>query len=96
MDRQHIKIAVAAIVAGTAITAGLVTARTAGAHGREARATLATADGTRVGSVEFNTNHGHTNATRHSGNKISPTRGPITQFQAIASGEEGLNGYKNK
>jgi superoxide dismutase, Cu-Zn family len=63
MDRQHIKIAVAAIVAGTALTAGLVTATTAGAHGRVARATLATADGTRIGSVEFNTNRGHTNVT---------------------------------
>lgn len=49
-----------AVAAGAALVAGLVTATTADAHTRSARSTLATADGTRIGSVEFGTDDGHT------------------------------------
>jgi superoxide dismutase, Cu-Zn family len=49
-----------AITAGAALVAGLVTATVANAHGRSAKATLATADGARVGTVEFKTDDGHT------------------------------------
>jgi len=48
-----------AVAAGAALV-GLVTATTADAHTRSARSTLATADGTRIGSVEFRTDDGHT------------------------------------
>jgi len=51
---------VIAIVAGAALAGGLVTANAVGAHTRVARAALATADGTRIGSVEFTTSYGHT------------------------------------
>jgi Cu-Zn family superoxide dismutase len=49
-----------AVAAGAALVAGLVTASTADAHTRSARAALSTADGTRIGSVEFRTDDGHT------------------------------------
>lgn len=49
-----------AVAAAAALVAGLVAASTADAHTRSARATLATADGTRIGSVEFKTDDGHT------------------------------------
>ena len=49
-----------AVAAGAALVAGLVTATTADAHTRSARTTLATADGARIGSVEFRTDDGHT------------------------------------
>ena len=49
-----------AVGAGAALVAGLVTATTADAHTRSARTTLATAGGTRIGSVEFRTDDGHT------------------------------------
>lgn len=46
--------------AAAALTAGLVTASSATAHDRSTRATLATADGTKIGSVEFRSDDGHT------------------------------------
>ncbi|MDO8363676.1 MAG: superoxide dismutase family protein [Actinomycetota bacterium] len=49
-----------AVAAGAALVAGLVSASTADARTRSARTTLATADGTRIGSVEFRTDDGHT------------------------------------
>ena len=48
------------LVTGAALTAGLVTAGTADAHGRSARASLATADAIRIGTVELRTDDGHT------------------------------------
>jgi superoxide dismutase, Cu-Zn family len=44
-----------AITVGAALTIGIVVATTAEAHNRSARTTLATADGTRIGTVEFKT-----------------------------------------
>lgn len=49
-----------AIAAGAALVTGFVAASTAHAHTRSARATLATADGTQIGSVDFRTDDGHT------------------------------------
>ena len=49
-----------AIVAGTALVAGVVTATNADARTRSARASLATADGQVIGSVDFKTDDGHT------------------------------------
>lgn len=49
-----------AIVGGTALVAGLVTATNADARTRSARASLATADGHVIGSVDFKTDDGHT------------------------------------
>lgn len=48
------------ISALAALAVGLVIASTADAHARSARATLVTADRTRVGTVEFTTDDGHT------------------------------------
>ena len=49
-----------AIAAGTALVAGLVTATDADAdRTRSARASLATADGLEIGSVDFKTDDGH-------------------------------------
>ena len=48
-----------AAAAATALVAGFATT-TADAHTRSARTRLATADGTRIGSVEFRTDDGHT------------------------------------
>lgn len=49
-----------AIASGVALVAGLVTATTADAHARSAKATLAKADGAVIGTVEFTTTDGHT------------------------------------
>ncbi|MEP7201134.1 MAG: superoxide dismutase family protein [Ilumatobacteraceae bacterium] len=49
-----------AITAGAALVAGLVTASAAHARDRSTKATLATADGARIGTVEFKTDDGHT------------------------------------
>ena len=49
-----------AIASGVALVAGLVTASTADAHARSAKATLAQADGAVIGTVEFTTTDGHT------------------------------------
>jgi Cu-Zn family superoxide dismutase len=48
------------IAAGCTLAVGLIAATTADAHGPSARASLATADGTEIGTVEFRTEHGHT------------------------------------
>ena len=48
------------VACGAVIAVGVVTATTAGAHTRSAKAKLATADGTKVGTVDFRTAHGHT------------------------------------
>ncbi len=45
---------------GAVLVAGIFTATTAGAHSRSAKATLAAADGTTVGTVEFKTDDGYT------------------------------------
>lgn len=52
--------ALLAIASGAALVTGLVITTTADAHTRSARTTLATADGARIGTVEFKTTHGHT------------------------------------
>jgi Cu-Zn family superoxide dismutase len=49
-----------AITAGAALVAGLITATTADAHGRSTKATLATADGAKIGTVEFKNRSWHT------------------------------------
>ncbi len=49
-----------AITSSAAIVAGVVSATTAGAHTRSAKATLATPDGNTVGTVDFKTDDGHT------------------------------------
>ena len=48
------------IAAGSALVAGLIAANTADAHEPSARATLTTATGTEIGTVEFRTHKGHT------------------------------------
>ncbi len=50
---------------GVMFVVGLVTATTAGAQSRSARAILSTADGTRVGGVEFKTDDGYTEVRLH-------------------------------
>ena len=49
-----------ALASGAALVAGLVSVSTADAHARSAWVKLATADGVRVGTVEFRTDDGHT------------------------------------
>lgn len=49
-----------AITSSAAVVVGFVTATTADAHTRSAKATLATADGIKIGMVEFKTDDGHT------------------------------------
>jgi Cu-Zn family superoxide dismutase len=49
-----------AIAAGAALAGGLLVATNAGAHGRTAKATLSTADGTKIGTVELRGDHGGT------------------------------------
>lgn len=49
-----------AITAGAVLVAGLITVNPAGAHPRSAKARLVTADGARIGTVEFKTYAGHT------------------------------------
>lgn len=56
MNRAMLSLATGA----TLIVAGLVTATVADAHARSARATLTTADGTKVGTVAFKTDDGYT------------------------------------
>jgi superoxide dismutase, Cu-Zn family len=53
------------ITIASALTGGVVLANAADAHNREASASLATADGVRIGSVEFKTNHHHTDVRVH-------------------------------
>ena len=48
------------LATGVALIAGLVSASGATAHDRSIRATLATADGVKIGSVEFGTDDDHT------------------------------------
>jgi len=60
MARKHIKRTMIAVVAAVALGGGLVTVNAVGAHTRVAKASLATADGTRIGTVEFTTGDGHT------------------------------------
>ena len=52
--------ALLAIASGAALVAGFVTVSTADAHNRSAKATLATANGIRIGTVEFKTDDGST------------------------------------
>lgn len=49
-----------AIASGAVLTVGLATANMADAHGRSAKAKLATATGVEIGTVEFKTAHGRT------------------------------------
>lgn len=56
MNRAVLGIATGA----TLVTAGIVTATVADAHTRSARAVLATADGARIGTVDFRTDDGRT------------------------------------
>lgn len=55
MNKKMIGFATAA-----ALTAGLVTASSSTDHDRSTRATLTTADGTSIGSVDFRSDDGHT------------------------------------
>ena len=48
------------IAGGSALVVGLVTANIADADNHSASATLATADGLEIGTVEFTTEDGHT------------------------------------
>ena len=48
------------LTTGVALIAGLVSASNATAHDRSTRTKLATADGVRIGSVEFRSDNGHT------------------------------------
>jgi Cu-Zn family superoxide dismutase len=48
------------ITIASVLTTGIVVANVADAHNRSARASLATADATRIGSVEFKTDRHHT------------------------------------
>jgi Cu-Zn family superoxide dismutase len=52
-------------VAGAGLTAGSVVASSAGAHERSAKATLATADGTVIGDVRFESADGRTEVRVH-------------------------------
>jgi superoxide dismutase, Cu-Zn family len=53
------------LATGSALIGGLVTATTAEAHPRSAKASLATAAGIRLGTVEFRTDDGHTEVRVH-------------------------------
>ncbi len=55
MNKKLLAIPFAAVLA-----AGLITAANVGAQNRSARTTLATADGTEIGTVVFKTNNNHT------------------------------------
>jgi Cu-Zn family superoxide dismutase len=48
------------VATGVALVAGLITAKAADAHDRSAKATLTTADGVKIGTVSFKTEHNHT------------------------------------
>lgn len=52
--------AIISLATGVALIAGLVSASSATAHDHSTRATLATSDGVKIGSVEFRTDDGHT------------------------------------
>jgi Cu-Zn family superoxide dismutase len=52
--------AILGVTIASALTAGIVVANVADAHSRTATASLATADGVSVGTVEFKTDHHHT------------------------------------
>ncbi len=59
--RRHVlKRTLIAITAGAALAAGLITATAADAHGRSVKATLATADGAKIGTVEFKSHYWQT------------------------------------
>jgi Cu-Zn family superoxide dismutase len=49
------------IATGSALVVGIITANSANAHNRSAKASLRTADGATIGAVDFKTEHGHTN-----------------------------------
>lgn len=55
MNKELLMIATCA-----ALSVGLIAATTADAHSRSAKARLATADGTNIGTVEFKSDDGHT------------------------------------
>jgi len=60
LEEEPMNKAVIGLATGVALIAGLVSASSATARDRATRATLATADGVTIGTVDFRTNDGHT------------------------------------